>query len=140
MPMQIEIKGLANINKTAKGLKNAAVVVKEMLLKESERFTNKAVANIKENYLSGPRPERLGVVTGRLRSSIRYLIQAVGGKQFNIRLGTDLIYARAHEYGYEARGLRKRPFLRPGTEDKIPELKERIEEMLERVAKGAISV
>lgn len=59
-----------------------------------------------ENYLTGPRPDKLAVVTGRLRHSIRWgakmggapgifatgVLEAGGG-------GKELVYARIHEYG-----------------------------------------
>lgn len=72
------------------------------------------------DYLRGPRPERLGRVSGALSRSVRFktrttksavflTLQAGGGPE-----GVD--YARKHEEGI---GIRPRPFLRPGRDEAI---------------------
>ncbi len=94
-----------------------------------------------KNRLTGPRPGNLGVVTGRLRSSIGLFnfLSDKGG--ISVRIGTNVIYARIHEYGgtirpgakgflaWQNRNTGKwvftqkpvkipaRPFLRPAIED-----------------------
>lgn len=71
----------------------------------------------KKNRLTGPRPKYLGVVTGRLRSSIASgkTIETKDG--YETKIGTNVVYARAHEFGYEPRNLPARPFLRPSLAD-----------------------
>jgi phage gpG-like protein len=39
-------------------------------------------------------------------------------------VGTNMVYARAHELGYEARGIPARPFMGPALEESVPEIKE----------------
>ena len=48
-----------------------------------------------QRNVSGPRPERLGVVTGRLRSSI----SAVALSKYSVKVGTNVSYAAIHEFG-----------------------------------------
>ena len=43
----------------------------DQILRIAALFGQRAVATIAKKYLSGPRPQKLGVVTGRLRASIR---------------------------------------------------------------------
>lgn len=98
----------------------------------------------KQGYLSGPRPGRLGVVTGRLRSSIATEVKGSGAVLQGI-VGSNVKYARIHELGgtilpktarylkffYEAAGhwvtLRRvempaRPFLSTALRDKAKEV------------------
>lgn len=86
-----------------------------------------------EDYLSGPRPKKLGRVSGDLARSINYKI-----KGNRVVVGTNLPYGRIHEYGgrIEARNspflvfkvngrwaskksvrIPERPYLRPGLKD-----------------------
>ena len=68
----------------------------------------------KDQYLTGPRPQRLGVVTGRLRSSIG--IDLLGVPRF-VDVGTDVVYGPTHEFGDPSRNIPARPFLRPAAEE-----------------------
>jgi len=68
----------------------------------------------KEKYLSGPRPQRLGVVTHRLRSSVDASEFAPPGY---IEFGTDVIYGPTHEFGAPERGIPARPFIAPSAEE-----------------------
>jgi phage gpG-like protein len=54
---------------------------------------------VKKNRLTGPRPGILGVVTGRLRSSITFSKAQKEGNAYVSRIGTNVVYARIHEYG-----------------------------------------
>jgi phage gpG-like protein len=90
-----------------------------------------------EDYLSGPRPKKLGRVSGDLARSVNYRI-----KGNRVTIGSNLIYARTHEYGATIRPKRAkalvfklldgnwasahsvtipaRPFLRPALRDARP--------------------
>lgn len=62
-------------------------------------FGIRAQATSKKDYLSGPRPDKLGVVTGRLRSSIALKFK----KEENVSqidLGSNVDYAPVHELGF----------------------------------------
>jgi phage gpG-like protein len=132
MPLKVEIQGLARMGGAGAEISAARTRVKEMLTRATNNFANDAVARIKRDYLTGPRPAKLGVVTGRLRSSIRFAI-GEEGDLLVIRFGTDVPYARVHELGERPfsfttergkkrthPGFRPRPFLKPGTEDAVP--------------------
>lgn len=82
----------------------------------------------KENRLTGPRPQFLGVVTGRLRSSITAAEPEKSGNDYSERIGTNVEYARLHEFGgiinkVSSKGKAftqnypERAFLRPAIED-----------------------
>jgi len=98
---------------------------------------------IKTNRLSGPRgPTRLGVVTGRLRSSITSTPTQKEGNTYFARIGTNVVYGRIHEYGgmtgrNHSVNMPKRPFMRPAVEDKanrqsvLTDLKRNIDKQLE---------
>lgn len=100
---------------------------------------------IKNKRLSGPRPQFLGVVTGRLRSSITATPTQKSGNTYFCRIGTNVIYGRRHEYGDEVLGITHkkgigipaRPFMRPAVEDRanrqavLTDLKRNVDKVLE---------
>jgi len=63
-----------------------------------------------EHYLTGPRPDKLGVVTGRLRRSIATAVE-VDGTRVTALVGTNVVYGRIHELGGKTRAQRS---FRPG--------------------------
>ena len=113
---------------------------------------------IMSRRLAGPRPTYLGVITGNLSSSI-----AVGRTEkitggYEVKIGTNVVYAAIHEFGFKGpidiksfiRGTSRvsahtrkmnmpaRPFMRPGLEDKenqrfvLDRLQKRIEEAVNK--------
>jgi phage gpG-like protein len=94
---------------------------------------------VKKNKLSGPRPSVLGVVSNRLRSSISASKTEQLDNEYRSKIGTNVKYARIHEYGGLIRAINAkflrfktsdgkwhakkevsipaRPFLRPAIED-----------------------
>jgi len=93
-------------------------------------------SEVKANHLSGPKMPRgvgdpyratLAVRTGRLRGSIALRVMAdKNSGKFSAQVGTNVSYARKHEFGLE--GLPERPFLRPSLEKKRPEVFDMIRE------------
>lgn len=67
-----------------------------------------AVATAGTKYLTGPRPSKLGVRTGRLRGSLSFEIigsaspgsAAPAGSSVTGRIGTNVKYAAFHEFGF----------------------------------------
>jgi phage gpG-like protein len=58
------------------------------------------VGHVGKNYLTGPRPEKLGVRTNRLRLSIRRSAATIDGQRVTSDIGTNVEYAAIHEYGF----------------------------------------
>jgi phage gpG-like protein len=58
------------------------------------------VGHVAKNYLTGPRPEKLGVRTNRLRLSIRRSAAVIEGQSVTSTIGTNVEYAAIHEYGF----------------------------------------
>ena len=73
--------------------------LREALLRAVRATMLDAVRISREEYLSGPRPQRLGVRSGRLRASVRGSASVLGETVVGV-LGTlPLDYARVHELG-----------------------------------------
>ncbi len=113
----IEINGIqALINKLEEA-------TKETVIKSSITSGAALLAGwSKKNRLSGPRPQYLGVRTGRLRSSISFTQTVKEGNEYSSKIGTNVEYAPIHEFGgHTGRGkgfmMPARPFLRPSLED-----------------------
>ena len=68
------------------------------LFKTADEWGADTVGHIQEGYLSGPRGEKLGVVTGRLRSSIRHRVRE-DSSTLSVSFGTDVPYGPIHEMG-----------------------------------------
>lgn len=56
-------------------------------------------SSAQRDYMSGPRPGRLGVVTARLRNSISWRVKDTRGA-ITGRIGTTVPYGRYHEFGF----------------------------------------
>ena len=112
-----------------------------------------AVGVVQTKYLSGPRPKKLGVRTGHLRSSIRPYVEREDGKLIGKVGSYGVKYARIHELGgvilpKKASALRfqvepgrwvtvkkvimpKRPYLRPGVKDSLGRIRTLIKRRLQ---------
>ena len=89
-----------------------------------------------KEYLSGPRPDKLDRVTGTLAASINTQKQG----NHTVSIGTNVEYARIHEYGgtiQHAGGgvgyMPARPFLRPAGDDNKAEISEYIQKYIKYV-------
>jgi phage gpG-like protein len=111
---EIFISGRANIDRAARGLLSAKGRIRVMLRQATDDFGNAAVRNIREHYLTGPRPGKLGVKSGRLRSSIRFKVKE-DDKGLAVQIGTDVPYAAIHEFGGKTNphviSPKRKPFL-----------------------------
>lgn len=102
--------------------------------KALNKVSKEVVAEAQRNYLTGPRPQKLGVVTGRLRSSITNRVKKEHGKVI-AQVGTNVTYGRLWELG---EGNRKaRPFLRPAVQAKRPRILEVLEDAMIKSYKRA---
>jgi len=98
MAINIDIAGIPKLQFAASALRKASQAIRERLLRAANDFGNDVVKTSREDYLTGPRPKKLGVGTGNLRSRIRSIVEA-SGNDINIKVGTDVIYGRIHEKG-----------------------------------------
>jgi phage gpG-like protein len=94
--------------------------------KAKENLSNRGGA---PNYLVGGRPvknptEWLRVQTGRLRSSVAHEVTRTSRIGYDLRVGTNVVYGRIHEYGGPALAwgkhlfyMPKRSFLQPAFDE-----------------------
>lgn len=108
-----------------------------------------------EDYLSGPRPQKLGRVSGDLARSITHKI--IGNR---VVIGSNLVYARIHELGGTIRAktapylhfkvgdrwvstkevtIPERPFLHPALKDAIPGARRIIARLAAEAVKEAMA-
>jgi len=145
--MTIEIRGLNKLRKKMDAATEQTVILRG--LKLSGLFLVRWTRRFR---LTGPRPEFLGVRSGRLRSSISVRAVRKMGDSYRASIGTNVVYARIHERGGIIRaknqefltfnipgvGFRKarsvtippRPFLKPAIERK--DNQRRIKDIFER--------
>lgn len=98
--LEIKVEGSAGFDQVGDSLRRSRKVFKDLLGKAASEFANQAVSTVKRDYLSGG-GDHLNVQTGRLRSSIRYLL-AEGEKEISTTFGSDVPYAAAWEFGRKA--------------------------------------
>jgi phage gpG-like protein len=165
--LDVQIEGNAALDKLGATLPQTREAIRGLLSRASTDFANSAVSTIKRDYLSGG-ADKLKVRTGRLRSSIRYVI-GESENEINITFGSDIIYAAIHEFGGKTQPHRietkrkkalhfmrdgrdvfamvvnhpgsripARPFLTPGVSDEVPAFQEAIGALLERAATQGI--
>lgn len=158
MPLQMKIVGFEKF----KGLSANASKMRERVRSgtlDRMRLLGESIKNrAQTKYLAG-RPG-LNVVTGRLSSSINYEVSGEGDS-LTLRVGTNVVYGKVHEYGMTIRptsgkflswvgpgGKRvfarqvvipPRPWLRPSIEEEMPMFKRRVEEFLKQVAREGLN-
>lgn len=66
-----------------------------------DKQNEKTIAHAQRHYLTGPRPQKLGVRTNRLRSSLTAAPARVAGSQVISAIGTNVEYAGVHERGID---------------------------------------
>lgn len=86
---------LVGLNATIQRLRDTRGRAEESLRDETVRLSIQLSTHVKRDKLSG---QVLKNRTGRLRRSINYRVEGEGSKLFGI-VGTNVVYARAHEYG-----------------------------------------
>lgn len=97
--LKIEIQGAAGMGRAGEHLERAPSRMAFALEKAAREFGFAAEGIIKKDYLSGPRPQRLGAPSGRLRSSITPRV-TLQNNNLVIQIGTNVEYAAAHEFGF----------------------------------------
>lgn len=113
-----------------------------------------AVGVVQKDFLQGPRPQKLGEVTTRLRQSIISGVEMLPGRGVVGRVGTNVIYGAYHEFGFSGfrklkphavvQGPRKgkrieykgRPFVRPGVEKAMPLILSEVTRAIQEATRG----
>lgn len=130
----VTVKGLEGLPEKMRRFRVGLLARTAMMLAQ---IGEEIVGRSREDYLSGPRPEKLGTVSGDLRRSVNYKVM-----DNRVVIGSNLPYAAIHEFGgiiepTKAPRLRfklldggwrtsmrvvipARPFLAPALKDAIP--------------------
>lgn len=125
--IRIELQGADKLRKAGDTMVAWQEMFHSKVAAEVRFFGEAVVGTSRQRYLSG-RPG-LNVVTGRLRSSINYLVKSTEDG-FILNVGTNVPYAPVHEFG-DVRGfIRPRPFLKPAVEDEYGGFVDNVEKVL----------
>jgi hypothetical protein len=100
MPINVKLSGAEAAERVAKRMDKATKELPNNLKTAAIRFGFRSVSRSIKDFLSGPRPERLGVVTGRLRSSIGSQVTQAGN-DIEVVIGSKVKYARRWELGFK---------------------------------------
>ena len=87
----IKVKGLEGLPQKLRKLRLGVIARVAIML---DRAGQEVLTRSTEDYLSGPRPKKLGRVTGQLAQSVNYVVRGNRGV-----IGSTLPYARIHEQG-----------------------------------------
>ncbi len=98
MPISIQVIGGENIARMGKKIGESKRLIADSIFDACMKFGLDAEGRAKKDYLTGPHPEKLGVGTGRLRSSITNRITQEGDVT-TVAVGTKVKYAAIHELG-----------------------------------------
>lgn len=117
----IHIRGrLQGVHATQDALARMSGLLMEQMAQDMRAALFHTTAIAQKRYLSGPRPQHLGVITGRLRSSLSEgaseLVFDISRLQGQVRgtIGTNVLYAAVHEYGGVIRPRRATHLFIPG--------------------------
>lgn len=98
MASEFVIEGLKELRAMADGYAGARGLMRDLLVRISQKFVGQSLATSKQKFLSGGSPDVLKVRSGRLRSRITPEVKE-SGNQILISLGTGVPYGPIHEYG-----------------------------------------
>lgn len=98
-PIKIQISDDAR--KILAGMKDVPLRMARAMCRALDRENQLTIGHIQETKLSERGPKTLGVVTNRLRSSVRATAAEVIGDGVTSSIGTNVIYAGPHEFGFD---------------------------------------
>lgn len=101
MPIEIKLTGGKILESKGKRFHETRRELQSRLFEKTKKFAFSVVRRAQTNYLTGPRPKRLGVVTGRLRSNISAKVEKNNGETITATMGTNVVYGKVHEYGFK---------------------------------------
>jgi len=130
--MKIKQKGFKEHSKHYKKIeKRLQGKLGDPLMKAVQQGAIKVQSIAQAQYLSGPRPQKLGVISGRLWGSITAKSDRKGNT-ITGKTGTNVMYGPKHEFGIN---VKKRPFLGPALKDSTKFIQGRIDRALKEVYK-----
>ena len=106
------------------------------LKKVLARGGEKIIGVVQREHLSGPYMGKgrtsetratLAVRSGRLKNAVNRKVRVKSG-DISLKVGTNVVYAGVHEWGYKLRNIPKRAFLWPSVQKKRPEIMDDIAE------------
>lgn len=137
---------VANLTASVQGVEKVALAfgttmpanIRAELRRAVDRLALELQAKVKRDWLTGPRPQRLGVLSGTLRRSIN-LARIDTPTEVKAQVGTNVIYGHAWELGnvknWQKQVQPARPFLRPAYE----ELRSHIQATLQTAVTKAVA-
>lgn len=99
----IEISISSNAEKILRQMQGLTPRMAAGIAKAMDRQNQLTIGHSQRSYLSGPRPQRLGVRTNRLRGSLVAAPARVSGNAIISAIGTNVAYAGIHERGFNGR-------------------------------------
>ncbi len=100
MGATIEIKVTDNAAEVIRGLQAFPPEMQTAIAAALDLQNERTVGQIQARKLSRRGPKTLGVVTNRLRSSIRKVDATITGTNIDSGIGSNVKYAGAHEFGF----------------------------------------
>lgn len=143
--IKVEVIGLGQFQETAKAIFDSQKNLRELIFRDMRLYGQILERQAKEKHLSGPTTDHsLSVRTGRLRASIRAVIEESGDDGGQIRFGSDVPYAAIHEFGGAvsmkskktgyAIVMPRRSFLGSSIDETIDDFQERLNNTLAQFA------
>ena len=106
--MSLKIQIDSNAKEVARGFKEWPRVMAAAVARAMDQQNQLTLGHISSRKLSRRGPETLGVITGRLRGSLRATKALAGTFAVSSSIGTNVKYAGAHEYGSKPHVIRPR--------------------------------
>lgn len=122
----VEIGLAIDTKKAERALKQLNPLINGAVFKTMESVGSFGRRHVKSDFLNGPRPKRLGQVTGKLHDSIQYSV-IKDRDDISTHIGTSALTAKGFNYPeyWEERGTvhgGPRPFLGPLRDEKKQDL------------------
>ena len=90
----------SNIAAKLAALKSIPAKVQTAMVKTMDEQNQYAVGDTQRRWMSRRGPNTLGVVTNRLRSSVRATPATAQGTTITSAIGSNVVYAGVHEFGF----------------------------------------
>ena len=100
MSDSIDIKLTSNAQEIAAQVKGFPKEMAEGIVRALDYENELSVGYIQKNKLSKRGPTTLGVITNRLRGSIRKSEATISGNSVVSAIGSNVVYAGVHEFGF----------------------------------------